>query len=106
MDFGWLMSRGSRQIAIDLGTANTLVFVPGEGIVINEPSVVAFEAANGTQHLRAVGKDAKVLMGRTSHNIHTYRPLHDGVINDLAIAEEMIKYFIDKATGGHSLMSR
>ena len=106
MDFGWLMSRGSRQIAIDLGTANTLVYVPGEGIVINEPSVIAFEAANGTQHVRAVGKDAKVLMGRTSHNIHTYRPLHDGVINDLAIAEEMIKYFIDKATGGHSLLSR
>jgi rod shape-determining protein MreB len=106
MNFGHLMSRGSRQIAFDLGTANTLVYVPGEGIVINEPSVVAFEAVNGSQHVRAVGTGAKMLMGRTADSIHTHRPLHDGVINDLAIAEEMIKYFIEKATGARSLMSR
>ena len=106
MDFSRLVSLGSRQIAIDLGTANTLVYVPGQGIVINEPSVVALEAINGAQRVRAVGGDAKILMGRTPDHIRTYRPLNDGVINDLSIAEEMIKYFIKKATGGRSVMSR
>jgi len=92
---------------MDLGTANTLVYVPGEGIVVDEPSVVAIETMNGVQHVRAVGSDAKILVGRTPDNIQTYRPLTDGVISDLEIAEEMIKHFIFKAGGGtHSMISR
>jgi rod shape-determining protein MreB len=99
-------STGSRDIAIDLGTANTLVYVPGQGIVIDEPSVVAIEVAGGTRHVRAVGTEAKILIGKTPDNIQTYRPLTDGVINNLEIAEEMIKHFIHKAVGVPSMLSR
>jgi len=99
-------SIGSRDIAIDLGTANTLVYVPGQGIVIDEPSVVAVEVSGGVRHVRAVGSDAKILIGKTPDNITTYRPLTDGVINNLEIAEEMIKYFIQKAVGVPSMLSR
>jgi len=99
-------SMGSRDVAIDLGTANTLVYVPGEGIVIDEPSVVAVEVAGGTRQVRAVGSEAKILIGKTPDNILTYRPLTDGVINNLEIAEEMIKYFIQKAVGVPSMLSR
>jgi len=106
MDFARFRSHGTRQIAIDLGTANTLVYVPGEGIVVDEPSVVALEVAKGVQRVRAVGSDAKILMGKTPDNIRTYRPLNDGVINDLEMAEEMIKHFIEKAAGVRSRMSR
>jgi rod shape-determining protein MreB len=106
MDFSRFWSLGSRQIAIDLGTANTLVYVPGQGIVVDEPSVVALEVLNGVQRVRAVGSDAKILIGKTPDNIHTYRPLNDGVISDLELAEEMIKHFINKADGHHSRMSR
>ena len=96
----------TRNIAMDLGTANTLVYVPGEGIVVDEPSVVAIETADGVQHVRAVGSEAKILIGKTPDNIQTFRPLTDGVIGDLEIAEEMIKHFIHKAGGGvHSMMS-
>ena len=107
MDFGHFGSHRSRDIAIDLGTANTLVYVPGEGIVVDEPSVIAIETSNGVQQVKAVGADAKVLLGKTPDNIRAYRPLTDGVINDLELAEEMIKHFIYKAGGnGHSMMSR
>jgi len=96
----------TRDIAMDLGTANTLVYVPGEGIVVDEPSVVAIETTDGVQHVRAVGSEAKILIGKTPGNIQTFRPLTDGVIGDLEIAEEMIKHFIHKAGGGvHSMMS-
>ena len=106
MDFGHFGSR-SRAIAMDLGTANTLVYVSGEGIVVDEPSVVAIETANGVRRVRAIGSDAKIIVGKTPDNIQTFRPLTDGVINDLEIAEEMIKHFIYKAGGGsHSLLSR
>ena len=106
MKFGHFGSR-SRNIAMDLGTANTLVYVSGEGIVVDEPSVVAIETANGSQRVRAVGSDAKILVGKTPDNIQTYRPLTGGVINDLEIAEAMIEHFIYMAGGGsHSLMSR
>jgi rod shape-determining protein MreB len=101
-----LGSLGSRDIAIDLGTANTLVYVPGQGIVINEPSVVAVDVAGGIQRVRAVGSEAKILIGKTPSNIQTYQPLTDGVINNLEIAEEMIKYFIQKAVGAPSMLSR
>ena len=106
MDFSLFRSLGPRQLAIDLGTANTLVYIPGEGIVINEPSVVALEVVNGAQRVRAFGSDAKMLMGKTADNIGTYRPLNDGVIKDLDLAEQMMKHFIGKATGAHGLMSR
>ncbi len=106
MDFNLFNSLGARQMAIDVGTANTVVYVPGEGIVLNEPSVVALEVVNGVERVRAVGSDAKILMGKTADNIRTYRPLIDGVINDLDLTEQMIKHFIAKATGGPNLLSR
>jgi rod shape-determining protein MreB len=106
MDFNLFKPLGSRHLAIDLGTANTVVYVPGEGIVFNEPSVLALETANGQQRVRAVGSDAKILMGKTADNIRTYRPLSDGVIRDLDLTEQMIKHVIARAIGGHSLMSR
>ena len=106
MDFGLFGSPGTHDLAIDLGTANTLVYVPGKGIVVDEPSVVAIEVVDGVRRVLAVGSDAKILMGKTPDNIETYRPLTDGVINDLEIAEEMIKHFIEKASGAHNRMSR
>lgn len=105
-DFSIFRSFGSRQFAIDLGTANTLVYAPGDGIVVNEPSVVALEAVNGVEQVRAVGTDAKMLIGKTGDNIRTCRPLSDGVINDLELAEKMLRHFIGKATGGRPLMAR
>ncbi|MDY4840830.1 MAG: rod shape-determining protein [Alphaproteobacteria bacterium] len=89
---GWL----SADLAIDLGTANTLVYVKGKGIVLNEPSVVAIEEYRGKKQVLAVGNDAKQMLGRTPGNIQAIRPLRDGVIADFEIAEEMIKHFIRK----------
>ena len=86
----------SMDIGIDLGTANTLVYVRGRGIVLNEPSVVAIEEFRGKKQVLAVGNEAKQMLGRTPGNIHAIRPLKDGVIADFEIAEEMIKYFIRK----------
>jgi rod shape-determining protein MreB len=95
-----------RDIAIDLGTANTVVYVCGAGIVTSEPSVVSMEIVNGVRKVRAVGDDAKLMMGKTPGNIQTIRPLRAGVIADLEVAEEMIKHFIGKAHGGPSRFSR
>lgn len=106
MDLNFLPSFSSRQLAMDLGTANTLVYVPGEGIVVDEPSVIAIETVNGVEQIRAVGKDAKLLIGRTGDNIRTLRPLSDGVIKDLELAEKLIRHFIEKAIGGRLLLSR
>ena len=86
----------SSDIAIDLGTANTLVYVKGQGIVLNEPSVVAIANVNGRNKVLAVGNEAKQMLGRTPGNIQAIRPLRDGVIADFDVAEEMIKYFIRK----------
>ncbi len=83
-------------MAIDLGTANTLVYVKGRGIVLNEPSVVAIAEVKGKKHVLAVGEEAKQMLGRTPGNIRAIRPLRDGVIADFEVAEEMIKYFIRK----------
>jgi rod shape-determining protein MreB len=83
-------------MAIDLGTANTLVYVKGRGIVLNEPSVVAMMSKGGKKQVRAVGNDAKMMLGRTPGNIEAIRPMRDGVIADFEIAEEMIKHFIRK----------
>ena len=101
-----LFNFSSRDIAIDLGTANTVVYVRGQGIVTSEPSVVALEMVNGARKVRAVGDDAKLMMGKTPDNIRTVRPLRAGVIADIEVAEEMIKHFIRKAHGGPSRFSR
>lgn len=92
-----LLGLTSTDIAIDLGTANTLVYVRGRGIVLNEPSVVAVAEVRGKKQVLAVGVEAKHMLGRTSGNIATVRPLRDGVIADFELAEEMIKHFIRKA---------
>ncbi|HIE19877.1 MAG TPA: rod shape-determining protein, partial [Rhodospirillales bacterium] len=90
--FGFL----SADMAIVLGTANTLVYVKGRGIVLNEPSVVAIVEVKGKKKVLAVGEEAKKMLGRTPGNISAIRPLRDGVIADFEVAEEMIKYFIRK----------
>jgi len=86
----------SSDMAIDLGTANTLVYVKGRGIVLNEPSVVAIVDHRGKKQVLAVGDEAKMMLGRTPGNIEAIRPLRDGVIADFEVAEEMIKHFINK----------
>lgn len=86
----------SADMAIDLGTANTLVYVKGRGIVLNEPSVVAIANVRGRRQVLAVGDEAKLMLGRTPGNITAIRPLRDGVIADFEVAEEMIKHFIRK----------
>ena len=96
----------ARDVAIDLGTANTVVYLQGEGIVINEPSVVAIEIINGVRRVKAVGNDAKLMMGKTPDSITTVRPLRSGVIADLQVAEEMIKHFVSKALGRRGRLSR
>jgi rod shape-determining protein MreB len=99
VSFKSIFNFASRDIAIDLGTANTVVYVKGRGVVLNEPSVVAMEVLNGVRKVRAVGDDAKLMMGKTPENIKTIRPLRSGVIADLEVAEQMIKHFIGKASG-------
>ena len=99
--FGFL----SADMAIDLGTANTLVYVKGRGIVLNEPSVVAIAEVKGKQQVLAVGEEAKQMLGRTPGNIRAIRPLRDGVIADFEVAEEMIKYFIRKVHNRRSFAS-
>ncbi len=94
--FSRLMGLMSADMAIDLGTANTLVYVAGRGIVLNEPSVVAIIDQQGKKQVLAVGHEAKDMLGRTPGYIEAIRPLRDGVIADFEIAEEMIKHFISK----------
>ena len=86
----------STDMAIDLGTANTLVYLKGQGIVLNEPSVVAIIDDKGKKSVLAVGDEAKTMLGRTPGNITAVRPLRDGVIADFIVTEEMIKHFIKK----------
>ncbi|MBI3630854.1 MAG: rod shape-determining protein [Candidatus Sungbacteria bacterium] len=87
----------TRKIGIDLGTANTLVFIPKKGVVINEPSVVAVSRPDN--RVLAVGSEAREMIGRTPDTIVAYRPLRDGVIADYRVTEAMIRYFINKASG-------
>ena len=94
--FSNLLGMLSADMGIDLGTANTLVYVKGRGIVLNEPSVVAIAHSKGKRHVLAVGDEAKLMLGRTPGNIQAIRPLRDGVIADFEVAEEMIKHFIRK----------
>lgn len=91
----------SPKLGIDLGTANTLVFLPGKGIVVNEPSVVAVSVVD--KKVLAVGNEAKEMIGRTPDEIIAYRPMRDGVIADYHMTEAMLRYFIDKALGRYSL---
>ena len=95
----------SADMAIDLGTANTLVYVRGRGIVLNEPSVVAIAMVKGRKQVLAVGEEAKQMLGRTPGNIQAIRPLRDGVIADFEVAEEMIKHFIRKVHNRRSFAS-
>ncbi len=92
----------SKKIGIDLGTANTLVFVPGRGIVLNEPSVVAVSEEDN--RIVAIGLEAKDMIGRTPDNIIAYRPMKDGVIADYRVTEAMLRYYIDKALGKWSFV--
>jgi rod shape-determining protein MreB len=103
--FGNLFGFLSSDIAIDLGTANTLVYVKGRGIILNEPSVVAISTNRGKAQVLAVGDEAKLMLGRTPGNIQAIRPLRDGVIADFEVAEEMIKHFIRKVHNRRSFAS-
>ena len=93
----------SKDMAIDLGTANTLVYVKGEGVVLNEPSVVATIENQGTTQVLAVGDEAKQMLGRTPGKIKAIRPMKDGVIADFEVAEQMIKHFIRKVHKGRTI---
>lgn len=98
MIFDWLAGMFSNDLAIDLGTANTLVYVKGKGIVTNEPSVVAVQRDNrGGKKILAVGREAKEMLGRTPGSIVAVRPMKDGVIADFEITEAMLRYFIERA---------
>ena len=94
--FSNLKKLWSQDMAIDLGTANTLVVLKGKGVVLNEPSVVAVVDNKGKKSVLAVGDEAKTMLGRTPGNIQAIRPLRDGVIADFVVTEEMIKHFIKK----------
>lgn len=97
-----LFSLFSNDLAIDLGTANTLVYMKNKGIVVNEPSIVAINKVNG--EIEAVGKEAKEMLGRTPGNIVAIRPMKDGVIADFKVTERMLNYFIQKAHGRKMLV--
>ena len=97
--FGFLSSYFSSDVAIDLGTANTLIYVRGKGIVLNEPSVVAIRqdgGPNGKRVIQEVGLAAKQMLGRTPGNITAIRPMKDGVIADFTVTEQMLKQFIKR----------
>jgi len=102
MNLRFLFSLFSSDLAIDLGTANTLVYAKGKGIVVNEPSIVALNKNTG--EVEAVGKEAKEMLGRTPGNIVAIRPMKDGVIADFKVTERMLNYFIHKAHGRKMLV--
>jgi rod shape-determining protein MreB and related proteins len=99
MIFDWLSGMFSSDLAVDLGTSNTLVYIKGRGIVVDEPSVVAVQRdARGQQKILAIGRSAKDMIGRTPGGVSAIRPIKDGVIADFDITEHMLRYFINKAT--------
>lgn len=105
MIFDWLYGLFSNDLAIDLGTATTLIYVKGKGIVSCEPSVVAVQrGSRGEKKVLAVGRDAKEMLGRTPGNIQAVRPLRDGVIADFEITEAMLRYFIARAHNRRTLV--
>ena len=85
------------DIGIDLGTANVLVYVKGKGVVLKEPSVVAFD--RNTNKIKAIGEEARLMLGRTPGNIVAVRPLRQGVISDYTVTEKMLSYFINRTVG-------
>lgn len=103
MSFPLLSGLGSSDLAIDLGTANTLVYAKGRGVVVSEPSIVAINKA--TNQVEAVGTDAKEMLGRTPGNIVAIRPMRDGVIANFEVTEKMLQHFIRKAHNGRSWVS-
>lgn len=103
--FSGLVGVISNDMAIDLGTANTLVYVPGRGIVLEEPSVVAFNSDQGNHKVIAVGQEAKSMLGRAPDTVQTVQPMRDGVIADFVAAEEMIKHFIRRVHNRRTLVS-
>ena len=105
MIFDWLYGLFSNDLAIDLGTATTLIYVRGKGIVSCEPSVVAVQRdARGAKKVLAVGREAKEMLGRTPGNIQAVRPLRDGVIADFEITEAMLRWFIARANTRRTLV--
>lgn len=105
MVFDWVQGLFSNDLAIDLGTATTLIYVRGKGIVSCEPSVVAVQRdSRGNKKVLAVGREAKEMLGRTPHNIQAVRPLRDGVIADFEITEAMLRYFIARASNRRTLV--
>ena len=98
--FGWM----SNDLAIDLGTANTVLYVKGKGIVLREPSVVAVRKDSRGSRVLAVGKEAKEMLGRTPGNIVAIRPMKDGVIADFEVTEAMLRYFINKVHNRRTLV--
>jgi rod shape-determining protein MreB len=102
MSFFHRFASAAHGMAIDLGTVNTVIYVRDKGIVLNEPSVVALETRDGVRRGKVVGNEAKLMMGKTPSNIQAIRPLRDGVIADIDVAEQMIKHFITKVLGGES----
>jgi rod shape-determining protein MreB len=103
MPFGSLLRLFSNDLAIDLGTANTLVFARNKGIVVREPSVVVVNTL--TSKIEAVGAEAREMLGRTPGNIQSIRPMKDGVIADFEVTEKMLEHFIKKAHGGRKLVA-
>src|SRR3954470_19971889 len=105
MIFDWLYGLFSNDLAIDLGTANTLIYVKGKGIVSCEPSVVAVQRdQRGGKKVLAVGREAKDMLGRTAHNIQAVRPLRDAAIPDLQTHEGLLRYFIARASNHRTLV--
>src|SRR5215212_2431748 len=102
--FNALFGAFSRDVSIDLGTANTLVLVRGRGITINEPSVVAIERRS--KRVLAIGSEAKQMVGRTPADIIAIRPLRDGVISDFDVTEQMLRYFIEKVHEQYAIIPR
>ncbi|MCK4264492.1 MAG: rod shape-determining protein, partial [Candidatus Aminicenantes bacterium] len=100
----WLKERLFCDIAIDLGTANTLVFLKGKGIVVQEPSIVVVNRQNG--RVEAVGKRAKEMLGKTPSGVSIIKPMRDGVIADFEVTEKMLDYFIKKATDNRGFLLR
>ena len=98
MMFQWLFSFFSNDLAVDLGTANSLIYMKNRGIVLSEPSIVAIQI--DTKKVLAVGKEARRMVGRTPENIRAIRPLQDGVISDFDVTEKMLRHFISKVHGG------
>ncbi len=102
--FDWFFGLFSNDLAIDLGTANTLIYVRGQGIVLSEPSVVAVQKSGNTKRVLAVGKEAKEMLGRTPGSIVAIRPMKDGVIADFEVTEAMLRHFIQKVHNRKALV--